>query len=228
MKKVLVTTVVLFGLFSMAMGQIEEKMTGEGVVKGSIFKDGKEIEGYIKAMGKVYGSDHQAYPAPWHFQGDIKFIPKDEFENTPKITGKMYKKYGPKDIGGYRYEDMYFEAVKYADMSAVGLNMIPKWMFLRKIISGKISVFYHYSSPPTVTVGESFESYYEECTREKIVCRKGEDGKMKLMGSINSLNIEKDFEDCPYVTEKITNKEYSGTLLERHLKAIEDYNQYCE
>jgi len=229
MKKVFFITVLLFGFFSIATSQVEEKMKEEKVVRGSIFfKDGKEIEGYIKAKGKVHGlTINQSYPAPWEFQEDIKFISKDEFENAPKIKGNMYKKYGTKDISGYHYEDMYFEAVKYADMFAIGLNMIPKWMFLRRVIDGKISVFYHYDSPPSVTVGETIESFYIKCAKENVVWRKGANGKLKLLEGLVGLNIGKDFDDCPYVKEKFTNKEYSGSALETRLMAINDYNQNC-
>jgi hypothetical protein len=227
MKTIVFTILLLFGIFGMANAQIEEKMKKEGVAKGSIFKDGQETEGYIKSKGTVRGMDDQIYPAPWEFQGDIKFIPKDVFENTEKIKGNLYKKYSAKDIDAYRYEDMNFESVKYADMSAVGLNMIPKKMFLRKIADDKISIFYHYDSPPSVVVGETFESYYVECAKEHIVYRKGPDGKVKQVDAINGINMDKDWEDCPYVKEKQANKEYIGNRLEVRLMAIEDYNKNC-
>jgi hypothetical protein len=229
MKKVLLTTVVLFGICSMAHGQIEEKIQKEGVVQGAIFtKNGEEIAGYIKAKKDVYGMDKkQYYPAPWTYQDDIQFIPKDVFENTIEIKRKMYKKYGPKDISGYRYEELYFEAVKYADMSAVGLNMFPKWTFLRKIIDGKISVFYHYDNPPTVLVGETFEPYYIKCAKEQVVYRKGKDGKLKLIEGIAGLKISKDWEDCPLVKEKYDGDVYSGSRVEQCLQAIQDYNENC-
>jgi hypothetical protein len=61
---------------------------------------------------------------------------EDKMKEERVVSGK----YGPKDISGYRYEDMEFESAKYADMSAVGFNMIPKWMFLRRIINDKVFV----------------------------------------------------------------------------------------
>jgi hypothetical protein len=140
----------------------------------------------------------------------------------------MYKKYGPKDISGYRYENMIFESVKYADMSAVGFGMLGKKMFMRKIIDGKISLFYHYDNPPTVLVGETFESYYKECAQEHVVYRKGKDGKLKLAGSIVSRKIDQElFEDCPYVKEKLDTDVYSGSSNEKRWLAIEDYNEHC-
>jgi hypothetical protein len=208
---------------------MEEKMRKEKVVSGTIInKNGEEVEGYIKATGEAYGMEtKQYYPAPWEYQDDIKFIPKDVFENTEKLKGKMYKKYGPKDIRGYRYEDMYFEAVKYADMSSVGLNMFAKWMFLRKVIDGKMEVFYHYENPPKVLVNESVEPYYIQCAEEHVVYRKGKDGKLKLISGVAGLNIQKDWEDCPLVKEKYDQKEYTGGKMEACLKAIQDYNENC-
>jgi hypothetical protein len=229
MKKVLFTTALLFGLFIVLHGQIEEKMQKEGVVPGAIFnKNGEEIAGYIKAKKDVYGMHTKLYyPAPWEYQDDIHFIPKDVFENTPEIKKKLYKKYGPKDISGYRYEELYFEAVKYADMSSVGLNMFAKWMFLRKVMVGKMEVFYHYENPPAVTVNEPIDNYYVEYAKEHVVYRKGKDGKLKLVDGVAGVNIHKDWEDCPFVKEKYDQKEYSGTKLEICLQAIQDYNENC-
>jgi hypothetical protein len=229
MKKVLFTTVVLFGICSMAHGQIEEKIQKEHVVQGAIVnKNGEEIAGYIKIKEPVYGEvTKKPYPAPWSYQDNIRFISKDVFENTPEIKSKQYKKYSAKDISGYWYEGAYFEAVKYADMSAVGLNMFPKWMFLRRIVDGKISVFYHYDDPPTVLQGETFESYYDKCAEGHAVYRKGRDGKLKLIEGVAGLKISKDWEDCPPVKEKFDGDVYSGSRLERCLQAIKDYNENC-
>jgi hypothetical protein len=229
MKKILFTTMVLFGFCSIAHSQIEEKMQKEGVVQGAIFnKNGEEIAGYIKVKKDVYGMETKLhYPAPWSYQDDIQFISKDVFDNTPEIKKKLYKKYGPKDINGYRYEELYFEAVKYADMSAVGLNMFPKWMFLRRIIDGKISVFYYYDNPPSVLKGETFEPYYVKCAQEQVVYRKSKDGKLKLIEGVVRLNICKDWEDCPLVKEKYDGGAYPGSRLEQCLQAIKDYNENC-
>jgi hypothetical protein len=228
MKTLVFATVLLFGICSMTNAQIEEKMKAENVVKGAIFKNGEEIEGYIKAIGKVYESDiNEEYPAPWEFQGDIRFIPKDVFENTEKIKGKLYQKYGPKDISGYRYEDLFYESVKYADMSAVGLNMLSKKMFLLRIVDDKISIFYHYQTPPSVVS----RTRYIDCAKEHIIYRKGADGKLKLLeapSSLGGLNMDKDWEDCPYVKEKQANGGYSGSHIEVRLEAIADYNKNCK
>ena len=229
MRKLIVITMVLFGFVATANGQIEEKMQKEGVVQGAIYKDGQEIEGYIKKKGTVSGvTNSNTYAAPWDFQSDIRFIPKDVFEETSKLQAKMYKKYGPKDIEGYRYEDMEFESVKYADMRAVGMNMIPKLMFLRRITNNKISIFYYYQSPGSVVAGGSMEQEYQNCAKELVVFRKGKEGKVKMVAEgLYAINIEKELGDCPYVKEKHERGEYKGRNLESRLEAIYDYNRHC-
>lgn len=237
---------LLVASFSLsAVGQIEEKMKKENVVTGVLIKNGKEIEGYIKKKTKVY-TNEKWFDAPWTFQNGIKFIEKDVFENTEKIKNKNYVSYSPKDCDGYRYDNdsLIFDAVKYADMSAVGTGMIPKLMFLRKVADGKISLYFHYATPPNVvTGGESIEQYYIECNEPKTVYRKGTDGKLKL---VTHLNIEKELADCPSVVEKHKNGEYNligeeNTKFNRFLNnssdgirenlrfaVIEDYNTNCE
>ncbi|MDR0559776.1 MAG: hypothetical protein LBG92_06370 [Prevotellaceae bacterium] len=219
--------VFLFGVYGTVNCQIEDKMKNEGVVKGFIIKDGVETEGYIKAKGIIY-SREQYYSAPWQFQDDIRFIPKDVFENTPKIKSKLYKKYAPKDIDAYRYEDMLFESVKYADMSSVNINMFSQRMFMRRIIDGKISVFYHYVSPPVVLVGEPIEPYYVSCAKEQVVYRKDKDGKLKLMDTVSGINLDKELDNCQYIREKRENGGYSGNQMEIRLSVIEDYNKNCD
>ena len=229
MKKLVFLAAVLFGFFTTINGQIEEKMEKESVVRGAIFRNGQEIEGYIKKKGIVREhTTNEEFPAPWDFQKDIRFIPKDVFENTQKLKNNMFKKYGAKNISGYRYEDMIFESVKYADMTAVGVNMIAKWMFLHSVINDKVSIFYHYNSPPSVFIGSLVQEYLN-CAKENVVYRKGKDGKVKLVAEgLFGFNIEKELGDCPYVKEKNANDGYKGDRLSSRLEAINDYNQNCD
>jgi hypothetical protein len=224
MRTLAVVIVLLLGISNIVSAQMEEKMEKEGVVRGSIVKDGQEIEGYIKIKGVAYSTDNVAYPAPWDFQTAIRFIPKDVFENTEKIKSNLYKKYGPKDISEYHYGNMVFEAAKYGDMSAVGPDMIPKWMFLQRLINGKISVFVHFA--PTRLV--SNKGAYETRAQETALYRKGKDGKVKVLDApLIGLNMNKYWEDCPYVKEKHESGAYTGTRLEVRIMAIEDYNKNC-
>jgi hypothetical protein len=231
--------------FSMlAYGQLEEKIKEEGVVSGIVYKNGEEIHGYFRKTGTTWSRD-VIYPAPWEFQNGVKFIPKDVFEKTEKIRNKMYASIEAKDCDAFKYDTLMFESVRYADMSAVGMNMLPKRMFLNKVIDDKISVYYHYYSPPSVVTGEEgFAPYYIECGKPNVVYKIGEDGKLKLL---NSLNIEKELEDCPTVVEKHANGEYKvlggegearsgfNKLLNNavfrediRLQAIVDYNENCK
>lgn len=234
----------MVSISTLAFCQIEQKMKREGVVVGSIYKNGKEIPGYIKKMGAT-SHENKAFPAPWQFQSGIRFISKDDFEKNEKIKNKLYKSYKPKDCEGYKYDDEIYETVKFADMSAVGMNMLPKTMFMRKVIDNKISVFHYYNSLPAVGVygpGE-YEELLNECAEVKYVYRIGEKGKLKL---VNGLNIEKELADCPMVVEKQSRGEYKvigkegksskvGKFLQNtiardevRLLAIDDYNNNCE
>ncbi|MTI26186.1 hypothetical protein [Fulvivirga kasyanovii] len=220
---------------------VEEKIENENVVLGEIIKDGKSTIGYIKMMYAY--DDGSVYPAPWQYQSDIRFIPKEDFEKAEKIKNKMYEKYDAKDIDGYKYDTLVYESVKYADMSAVGTGMIAKKMFMQKILDDKISLYYHYDSPPAVVSGETFASYYIECAKPHLVYQVGDEGKLKL---VNDMNVEKELADCPDVVTKYKNGEYealksngeasgANKLLNKVLfregvrkMVIEDYNKSCK
>lgn len=225
-------------------GQDAKKMQEEGVVPGIIYKNGGEVQGYIRKMGTTY-SENKTYAAPWEFQSKIKFIPKDVFEKNEKIKNKFYEEYESKDCDGYKYDTLNFESVKYADMSAVGMNMLPKKMFMRRISEDKISLFYYFNSPPAVGVYQpgEYEKLLEDCAVINHVYRVGKDGKLKL---VNDLNIEKELASCPMVIEKQAKGEYkvlgseentsglnklvnnSVFRVQVRMMAIEDYNKNCK
>lgn len=219
-------TAVLIASFAVANAQIdlEERIRRENVVRGAIFKNGEVIEGYIRKMGTtVWQND--TFPAPWEFQGNIRFIPKDVFETSERIRANMFRRYRPRDIQGYRYEDMIFESVRYADMSAAGANMIPRQMFLRRIIYDRISVFHHFASPPTLVTG-AFGEELVRAAQPFYVFRR--DGRLRLIDGVGGINMNRDWEDCPYVQAKVDNDEYTGSRLERRLQAIKDFNKHCQ
>jgi hypothetical protein len=242
MKKLVISSFLLVCLSALTFSQIEEKMKSEGVVSGVVYKDGNEIQGYIRKTGTAWANG-KSFDAPWEFQDGIKFIPKDVFETTEKIKGKMYESIEPKDYSGFRYEGQIYESVKYADMSAVGMGMMGKQMFMRRISEDKITIFHYFSLPPSVVGSEGFEPYYTECGTPQVVYRIGKDGKLKL---VNDMNIEKELADCPMVVEKQQKGEYKvlgqdgessggGKLLNNALfreqvrmLAIEDYNKNCK
>jgi hypothetical protein len=225
-----------------AYSQLQEKIKSEGVVAGSIIKDGKETQGYIKLVGRI-NDNGKWFSAPWQFQSSIKFITKDVFETTGKITNKLFKGYGPRNIEGYKCDTLVYESVTYADMSAISVSMVPQKMFMRKVKDGRITLFHYFDTPPAVVSGpQGYEPYYIDCAKAQIVYRKDKDGKLKL---VSKLNIEKELADCPYVTEKQKKSEYTvvgneentsekkasnNTELKEQVRlmAIADYNMNCK
>ncbi len=242
MKRSLFIQLILLVVPYLAFGQLEAKMAKQDVVPGAIYRGGEKIDGYIKMTGTTWTAD-KTFSAPWQFQGPIRFIPKDLFETSEKIKGKMYEYCKPGDIDAYEYGGNYYESVKYADMSAVGTNMLPQKMFMLRVLEDKVSLYQFFNSPPTVITGEkSVEEYFTECAEPQWVYRVGPDGKLKL---VSDMNIEKELADCPMVAEKQSNGEYkvlgkegqnsggnkfvNNTLfrVEVRLMAIEDYNTNC-
>ncbi|WP_010662307.1 hypothetical protein [Marinilabilia salmonicolor] len=244
MKHLVIFLMLFFSISSVLFGQLEEKMKKEGVVKGTIIKNGKATDGFIKILGKTYHDD-KWYPAPWEFQSKIKFIPTKTFENTEKVKNKHFEKYDAKDIDGYTYDSLVYESVKYADMSAVGMNMLPKKMFMRRIADDKISLYVHFYEMPDVMVyeGNEYVELLEENAKPNLVYKIGKNGKLKL---VNNLNIEKELSDCPQIVEKQKKGEYKvvgkdgeeASGLKKvlnnsvfredvRLQAIQDYNENC-
>lgn len=245
MKKSITCLFFILSIPILCFSQIEDKMKKEGVVAGVIYKNGGEIQGYIKKIEMVYANDNW-FPAPWKFQSEIKFIPKDVFEKNEKIKNKYFENYKPKDCDGYKYDTLTYESVKYANMSAVGvsLSMFSKKMFMRKSLDDKISLFHYFMSPPPVVSGpDGFEPHYIECAKIIHVYRIGKDGILK---PVFNLNIEKELSDCPMVIEKQSKGEYKeisiegkssglnklvnniGYREEVRFMAIEDYNNNCK
>jgi hypothetical protein len=242
MKKNLLVLLLLMQVSVSIFGQLEAKMEKAKVVVGVIYQDGAELHGYIKQTGFPSDFDPATpFLMPSAFQVSIDFIPKETFEKSSKIKKKLFKTYKPKDCDGYKYEDMVYETVKYADMSAVGMAMIPKTMFMRKISDGPITLFHHFAHPPKVGINETQEDIIRYRT-PNLVYRKGQDGKLK---KVNDLNIEKELEDCPIVVERHAAGEYrvvgneekqsalnklanEGIYREQvRVKAIQDYNENC-
>ncbi len=251
MKKLLYCT-MLSALLSIhvqlnAQQTLEEKMEKEYVVKGSIIKGGKEIEGYIMKTGtETLMSSTETVPAPWEFQNDIRFIEKTAFDALAKVKLKDFDKYGADEIEGYKYQGdslMTFESVKYADMSAVGTGMIAKKMFMQKFSEGKISLYLHYAPPAAMGEVSSIEQSMREGAVGSLVYKVGKDGKLKL---VTNLNVKKELADCPTVVERFekggygmeSDKEEASGLakladqtLNRdaiRLAAIFEYNTICK
>jgi hypothetical protein len=176
-------------LFSVAIwGQNELE---KGQYKGYVLtKKGKQ-EGIIWINGWV--------DAPWSHQKKVFFITEEGFKKMKKNKRKYFEDYKPKDILGYGYEGADFVSVKYADLSAVGPDMLPKKYFLRASVQGKISVYRFYRTPPSVQSGEEINRTNEEWAKDnEIVIVKGNE-KAKNAERIEMVDI---IGDCPTVKEK--------------------------
>jgi len=249
MKKLFILSVIMllgFSTLSYAQQEDYKKMDRYSVVTGSVYKNGKEIHGYIKKQWVIF-EDRFIYGRPGDFQSNFKFIPKDVFDKNEKIKGKYFEKYTPKDCDGYKYDTLIFESVKYADMSAVGTGMIAKKMFMNKITDDKISIYRHYCKPLSIGEANAVAEAEKECRIPNYVYRIG-DGKLKL---VEGLNIKKELVDCQYIIDKYGKKEKeekenepkekglnkfmnSGLArnilarVEHRLKVIKDYNENCK
>lgn len=227
MKLKLFTSIAFLGLFlsvANVQANIDEKMRKERVVRGIIIKDGKETEGYIKKKSETRTHEGVTYSAFDNFQSDISFIPKEEFETAAKITNKMYTKYDPKMLDGYKYiyetgNMLTYESVKYSDKSAVSLRMIPQQTFLRVESNGKITVYSFYSPLPKVMVGnEAIKQAYEATDIQQIVYRRaGETASPKM---IELMNLEKELADCPKIVERYKSGEYNVVGKSKFMNAL--------
>ena len=240
MKKNLCFVLVFFISILSIHAQYEEKMSKENVVKGTILKNGGKTEGYIKMTGIIHDGKRWG-SAPWEFQGEIKFIPKDVFEKNEKIKNSFFEKYTPKDCDGYLYDTLVYESVKYQDLTAVGMNMLPKKVFMHRVVEGKVCLFDYFDTPSPVLAGD-IPAIYEGYRKVMTIYRVGVEGKLK---SINNLNIEKELADCPIVVEKNAKGEYKivgsdenssgftkllGSVIGREnmkVIALLDYNKNC-
>jgi hypothetical protein len=215
MKTKLFTAISLFGMAIGANAQIniQKRIEKEDVVEGCIIQDGTQKAGYIKRIDETRGYDGTIYHAFDNYQDDISFIPKEDFETAEEINKKMYEKYGPKEIEGYKYirfegDTLTYETVKYSDKSDISLRMVAKNTFLRVISKGKLSIYYYFVPMPNFLAGstESIKEVYEFSNDPVIVFRAA--GDTKSPKSTEYAKIEKVVADCPRVLEKYKNGAY--------------------
>lgn len=185
--------------------QLEEKIKNQRVVPGSITRDGNKIEGYILRMGTEeipFTMTGTKYSAPWTFQKEVVFMEKSKFESLPKIKYKDYEKLGPGDIQGYSYsnDSLEFESRKYANLNNPGLGMVPKMVFLRRVMKGsKVSVYLHYTAPSGNGPEASQIEEFNNAAKPYLVYFKTGDDNAKGLGV---MNIEKQLGDCPKVVDR--------------------------
>lgn len=199
MKKVKMSLALLcLGLISIdGFSQIEDKMAKNSVVRGTVIKDGQEIEGYMRIFGIEKNRGTVTY-YPELFQRGVMFMEAETFENAMVIKTKDFAFYKPKDISGYKYngDSLIMESVHYADVTAVGPGMAGKKMFLRKVSDGKITLYNHFTAEARIQGDENATYVY----------RIGDEGKLK---PVANLNVKKELADCSAVVEKFEKGEYS-------------------
>ncbi|AZQ63994.1 hypothetical protein EI427_17710 [Flammeovirga pectinis] len=226
----LITFIFTFSLLSFAQD-------GKSYIEGTISKDGQQIEGYIWRMGTTTGIDLSNESAPWEFQKTIRFISKEDFKSIKKVKYKYFPKVSPKDCDGYTYEGQFYEAVKYADMSAAGAGMIAKRMFMKRISVDQISIYQHFDEPDVLIDASTIQN----AQKPHIVYRIGKEGKLKI---VHDMNVKKELADCQFVLDKYEKGQYklfekkdsnllkklANTTVSNHdvrMQIIEDYNANC-
>jgi hypothetical protein len=188
----LLFVLLLFGTAVMAQTELLN-----GQHKGYIVtKDGKK-DGIIW----MDGADSQ----PWANQKNIKFLTEDAFSKITKNKAKYFEEFSSKEILGYGFDANEYEAVKYADMSAVGPDMLAKMYFLKVLTKGNISVYIYYRTPPSIVSGSDVNKTDEEWAQDNdIVIKKGNE-KAKSTESIELVDL---ISDCPTVKDKYLNGDY--------------------
>lgn len=187
MKKISLTLIALM-LCTMVFSQHE-------------FKDGQH-KGYILTKkGKQEGIVwlHGAHDAPWSHQKKVLFITEKEFGKIKKNKRKFFEDYKPKEILGYGYGDIEYKSVKYADLSAVGPDMLPKIYFIKVLVDGKLSILRFYQTPPSVLSGEDINKTNADWAEDNNILLKKGKGKTK---DIDRSDMAELLDDCATVKQK--------------------------
>lgn len=202
--------------FTVSFAQdLAKKMKDNEVVKGTVFVDGKSIEGYIKAVKSFVIDNEMNALYIWKLQYKIEFIEKSVFENTEKIKGKLFTKYTSKNCSGFIYEDeklgaITFEATKYHDASALGFPANDFLQVLKKY--GDITFYAWYEAPATTTLmlgasdGPALTPEDAYLVPQVFVKREGS----SMAHYAGNFKVEKEFADQKELLEKYNNEEFDS------------------
>lgn len=205
--------------------------------RGHIIKsDGALEEGIIQLKG--------GDTSPWLNQGELKFLPLAKYEGG-EVKRKDWEEYSPKQISGYKIGEKTYVSQKYANLSAVGPDMLSRPYFLEKVVEGKLTLYYFYETPPTVYSGGDIAQLAEEaktkCRIPQVLIQKDGD-KLKNLRAIDFRdyigdNVEVlgkynagDYGFVPRAQEKkglanLTARAEDGEILENYIVPIAtDYN----
>jgi len=171
------------------------------------FEDG-QFKGYIltkkgKKEGIIWLNGWSN--APWSHQKKVFFITEDDFGKMKKNKRKYFEDFKAKEILGYGHEGAKYMSVKYADLSAVGPDMLSKMYFLKVEVQGKLSVYRYYRTPPSVQSGAEINKTNEEWAEDnELVMKKG---KLKAKNAERVEMVEL-INDCKTVHDKYLSGEY--------------------
>lgn len=178
--------------------------------------NGNEKEVYIKKARTVDVNGEQL-PAFGEFERGISIIEKTIFEKYDKIKKKYIVSISPKDCDGFKYEDYFFETVKFTvDPTAAGTNAIPKKFFLRQLKKYDKLTFYAYYPTENVKFGTD-EKLAEEMKDPGIIYSFNGSDKAKW---VETLHIKKELADCPAILDKLENKMYKVDRTEADNKKL--------
>lgn len=202
MKKRIVLCVIL-GILLSSLNVFLHAEEGEDCIRNGyiITSKNEKIEGMLWLPLDKFFSEKE-------FQTKVYFLPTEEFEALKKLKKKKFKKYGPKKIKGYGFDDFKLLSVKYADTSAASFAMFGKKYFLHSIEEGKINVFRYYQFDEGEANNKQTAELDSDDPEEKKKATLGyfyqilvqkDGGKLK---NNETVNMKKLVGDCKFVYDK--------------------------
>jgi len=164
----------------------------------------------VKNIGYILTQDGDTIPKLISIMSSTKIITYDLEDN--KKSKQVYK---ASKLRAFNVGDYYFEAHKYKNVdivnaSAASLAAPPKYYFMLKILTGKISVLQHtYADADGNTLG-------------KFLLKKGDD-KLRTKSKLLEL-----VSDCSEVSTEMENIKSSSITDEQIIETIMDYNKNCK
>jgi hypothetical protein len=193
MKKNLLILMVLNLMALAAFAQ--EPVLNDNQFKGHIIKaNGETEEGILELRGGQF--------SPWANQTEVKFISLEKF-TSGQVKKKDWTAYSPKQISGYSIGEKTFVSQKYANMAAVGPDMLARMYFIEKVVDGKLTIYRFYETPLMMASGPNASAELEasqlQCRNHPQVLVQKDGGKVKGLGEID---ITKYIDDNAEVLEK--------------------------
>ena len=158
-------------------------------------KDGSVLGGILHVLG---GEE-----MPWFNQAMVEFITIEKFNNG-NFKKKDVKAYKPKDIAGYDFDGRKFVSVKYANLSAVGPDMLARFYFLEPLTEGKITLYRFYQTAVTEGTDDVIIADMKRCLENPEVLVKKNEDKIKNVAAV-------EFADYISDNETVLEKYYAGS-----------------